>query len=125
MRIISQNGKYDAPYEQCIILARGGLISAEIPSTNSSTCSFLMGEYSSPEKAQKAMDMLHREYIGIMPSLIISDCDFLQEDLEELSKSMVGGRIMVPSQGEGRVEYHILPRIFRFPADDKIEVEEC
>lgn len=122
MRIISQNGRYDAPYEQCVMSAKGGLISAEIPSTNSSTCSFLMAEYSSPEKVQKVMEMLHREYIGIMPSLIISDCGFSQTDMEELKKSMVGGQIMVPSQGEGRVEYHMLPRIFRFPADEEIEV---
>ncbi|WP_024294961.1 hypothetical protein [Lacrimispora indolis] len=124
MRIVSQNGKYDAPYEQCIISVRGGMITAEIPSTNSSTCSFLMGEYSSPEKVQKAMEMLHREYIGIMPSLIISDCGFSQTDLEDLKQSMVGGQIMVPSQGDGRVEYHMLPQIFRFPADEEIEVEE-
>lgn len=124
MRIISQNGRYDAPYEQCIISIKGGLITAEIPSTNSSTCSFLMGEYSSPEKVQKVMDMLHREYIGIMPSLIISDCGFSQTDLEDLKNSMVGDQIMVPSQSDGRVEYHMLPRMFRFPADDEIEVEE-
>lgn len=124
MRIVSQNGKYDAPYEQCIISVRGGMITAEIPSTNSSTCSFLMGEYSSPEKVQKAMEMLHREYIGIMPSLIISDCEFSQTDLEDLKNSTVGGQIMVPSQGDGHVEYHMLPRIFCFPADDEVEVEE-
>ena len=123
MRIVSQNGKYDAPYEQCIISVRGGMITAEIPSTNSSTCSFLMGEYSSPEKVQKAMEMLHREYVGIMPSLIISDCGFSQEDMAELKQSMIGGQTMVPSQGS--VKYHILPRIFRFPADEEIEVEEC
>lgn len=124
MRIVSQNGRYDAPYEQCAISFRGGMITAEIPSGNNSTCSFLMGEYSSPEKVQKVMELLHREYIGIMPSLIISDCGFSQEDLEELSESMVGGQIMVPSQGDGRIEYHMLPRIFRFPADDEVEVTE-
>jgi len=123
MRIISQNGKYDAPYEQCIISVRGGMITAEIPSTNSSTCSFLMGEYSSPEKVQKVMEMLLREYIGIMPSLIISDCGFSQTDLEDLKQSMVGGQIIPASQSQGRVEYYMLPRIFRFPADDEIEVE--
>jgi len=123
MRIVSQNGKYDAPYEQCIISVRGGMITAEIPSTNSSTCSFLMGEYSPPEKVQKAMEMLHREYVGIMPSLIISDRGVSPADLEELKQSMVGGQII--QAGQGSVEYHMLPRIFRFPADDEIEVEEC
>lgn len=119
MRIISQNGKYDVPYEDGELICESNMVLyngfSHVPRP--------IAEYSSPQKAKKAMEMLHREYIGIMPSLIISDCNFLQEDLEELSKSMVGGQIMVPSQGEGRVEYHMLPRIFRFPADDEIEVE--
>lgn len=121
MRIVSQNGKYDAPYEQCIISVRGGMITAEIPSTNSSTCSFLMGEYSSPEKVQKAMEMLHREYVGIMPSLIISDFGVDPVDLEKFKQSMGGGQIM--RTGSENVEYHMLPRIFRFPVDEEIEVD--
>ncbi len=121
MRIVSQNGKYDAPYERCIISVRGGMITAEIPSTNSSTCSFLMAEYSSPEKVQKAMEMLRMGYVGLMPSLIISDRVVSPADLKELKQSMVGGQI-IPA-GQGSVEYHMLPRIFQFPTDEEIEVE--
>lgn len=120
MRIISQSGT-DYPYEQICIQIENNQIKCK-PCNNEQVG--LLASYSSPEKAQKAMEMLHREYIGIMPSLIISDCGFSQTDLEELKNSMVGGQIMVPSQGERRVEYHMLPRIFRFPADDEIEVGE-
>lgn len=123
MRIVSQTGKYDAPYEQCIISVRGGMITAEIPSTNSSTCSFLMGEYSSPEKVQKVMEMLCMGYVGLMPSLIISDCGIDPVDLEKFKQSMVGGQI-VRAGTDSSVEYHMLPRVFRFPADEEIEVGE-
>ena len=120
MRIVSQNGKIDVPYEMTALHATDNHIRmCMIGDTGKGS---LLAEYSSPEKTEKAMEMLHREYIGIMPSLIISDCEFSQTDLEELKNSMVGGQIMVPSQGEGRVEYHMLPRIFRFPADEEIEV---
>ena len=122
MRIVSQNGKYDASYEQCIISVIGGMITAEIPSTNSSTCSFLMGEYSSPEKAQKVMEMLRMGYVGLIPSLIISDRGVSPADLEELKQSMVGRQII--QAGTSSVEYHMLPRIFHFPTDEEVEVEE-
>ena len=120
MRIISQSGT-DYPYEQICIQIQNNQIKCK--TCNSDRVDLLAG-YSSAEKARKAMEMLHMGYLGLMPSLIISDCGFSQTDLEDLKNSMVGGQILVPSQGEGRVEYHMLPRIFRFPADEEIEVEE-
>lgn len=122
MRIVSQNGKIDVPYEMTALHATDNHI--RMCMVGDTSKGSLLAEYSSPEKVQKVMEMLHREYIGIMPSLIISDCGFSQTDMEKLKNSMVGGQIMVPSQGEGRVEYYMLPRIFRFPADDDVEVEE-
>lgn len=109
MRIVSQNGKYDAPYEQCIISARGGMISAEIPSTNSSTCSFLMGEYSSPEKVQKAMGMLHRFY---------DSNEFMKNCYSEETFKLMRG-ILSKKDFE-----KMTSSIFLFPADEEIEVEE-
>lgn len=119
MRIISQSGT-DYPYEQICIQIQNNQIKCK---TCNSERVDLLANYSSTEKAQKAMEMLHKEYIGIMPSLIISDCGFSQEELEDFMQSTVGGQIMLASQGQGSVEYHMLPRIFRFPADDEIEVE--
>jgi hypothetical protein len=120
MRIISQNGRFDVPYESGELICESNIVlfngSSRIP-----RC---VAEYSSPEKVQKAMEMLHMGYVGLMPSLIISDCGISPADLEELKQSsMDGGQIMVSSQSHGRIEYHMLPRIFRFPADDEIEVE--
>ena len=119
MRLISQNGCFDVPYESGELICESNIVLYN----GSSRVPRCVAEYSSSKKAQKAMEMLHKEYVGIMPSLIISDCGFSQTDLEDLKQSMVGGQIMMSSQGDGRVEYHLLPRIFRFPADDEIEVE--
>ncbi len=119
MRIISQSGT-DYPYEQICIQIQNNQIKCK---TCNSDRVDLLASYSSSEKAQKTMEMLHMGYLGLMPSLIISDCGISPTDLEELKQSMDGGQIMVSSQSHGRIEYHRLPRIFRFPADDKIEVE--
>jgi len=119
MRIVSQNGLIDVPYELIALHATDNHIRMCMAG-NTGKGSLLAG-YSSAEKTQKAMEMLHREYIGIMPSLIISDCGFDRVELEELNKSMVGGQIT--RAGQDSVEYHMLPRIFRFPADEEIEVE--
>lgn len=118
MRIISQSGT-DYPYEQICIQIQNNQIKCK---TCNSERVDLLANYSSAEKAQKAMEMLHKEYIGIMPSLIISDRGFPQEELEKLSRSMVGGQII--RAGTDSVEYHMLPRTFRFPADEEIEVED-
>ena len=80
-----------------------------------------MAEYSNAEKAQKAMDMLHREYTGIMPSLVIDNDSMLnQKDMKALLE-LTKGAIVRPAN-PGDIEVHMLPRVFRFPADDEIEV---
>lgn len=119
MRIISQSGT-DYPYEQICIQIQNNQIKCK---TCNSDRVDLLASYSSAEKARKAMEILHMGYLGLMPSLIISDCGISPADLEELKQFMAGGQIMVSSQSHGRIEYHMLPRIFRFPADDEIEVE--
>lgn len=118
MRLISQNGCFDVPYESGELICESNIVLYN----GSSRVPRCIAEYSSPKKAQKAMEMIHMGYIGIMPSLIISDRGFSQTDLEDLKQSMVGGQII--RAGTDSVEYHMLPRIFRFPADDEIEVEE-
>lgn len=117
MRIVSQNGCFDVPYESGEIICESNIVLYN----GLSRVPRCVAEYSSSKKAQKAMEMLHKEYVGIMPSLIISDFGVDPVDLEKFKKSMGGGQIM--RAGSENVEYHMLPRIFRFPADEEIEVE--
>lgn len=122
MRIISQNGKIDVPYEIAAFHATDYIVYMNMAGeTGKGT---IMAEYSAPEKTKMAMDILHREYTGIMPSLMIDKgANFNPEDMEALKKSLTGAIVRPAKQGD--VEVHMLPRVFRFPADDEIEVEEC
>lgn len=117
MRLISQNGCFDVPYESGELICESNIVLYN----GSSRVPRCVAEYSSSKKAQKAMEMLHKEYVGIMQSLIILNCGFSQEELEDLIQSTVGVHIVPASQDS--VEYHMLPRIYRFPTDDEIEVE--
>lgn len=119
MRIISQNGKFDVPYEMCAVICENTMIYAKSPFGEQ----WLFAEYSTPDKAQNTMDMLHQEYTGIMPSLMIDKgANFNPEDMEALKKSLTGAIVGPAKQGD--VKVHMLPRIFRFPDDEEIEVEE-
>lgn len=119
MRIISQNGKYDMPYENCLIIIEGCNILGKLPDIGQ----LLLATYSSAEKTEKAVLLLHKAYTGIMPGLIISDgCCFQEEDLKYIRNSADGA--CIATNGQANVEYHEIPRIFRFPADDEVEVEE-
>lgn len=64
MRIISQDGRFDFPYEFVAIsvnnIHQEQVIAKPIASTTKLYC--VMGEYSTKEKAEKAMEMLRTEY---------------------------------------------------------------
>lgn len=64
MRIISQDGKIDLPYELVGIsthnIHQEQVIAKPIANTTKLYC--VMGEYSTKEKAEKAMEMLRTEY---------------------------------------------------------------
>lgn len=66
MRIISQDGRFDLPYELVAIsthaINRGQVIAK--PLTNADRLFCVMGEYSTEEKAEKAMEELRMEYSG-------------------------------------------------------------
>lgn len=62
MRIISQDGSFDLPYDKCIVWVHN---KAEInvspigePDSN-----YTFGVYSTPEKAEKAMRLLHESFL--------------------------------------------------------------
>ena len=74
MRIIDQNG-CDYPYESIAISHGDGIIYAR-PISNMDKRYFL-AKYSTPEKAEKAMQMLHNCYQGALPNTIFR---FPQED---------------------------------------------
>lgn len=64
MRVISQNGEIDFPYEQIVVQRNENIVLA-IPVSNGALTNVL-GNYGTPEKAEKAMKMLHDCYTGCL-----------------------------------------------------------
>ena len=57
MRVISQHGNVDLPYEQIVVCHAMGSVIALYNGEK-----YVLGEYSSKEKAYKAMEMLRKVY---------------------------------------------------------------
>ena len=118
MRIISQNGAIDVPYEMSAIRNDDGLIILCMAGETGKGS--VIARYSTSEKAQKAMDMLRIAYTGrFVTNTDISD-DF-EEQLKELMKGGFG-TVIVKDTNDSRVEFNNLNGYFQFPQDDEIEV---
>ena len=110
MRVISQHGNVDLPYEQ-IVLCHA--MESVIALYNGEK--YVLGEYSSKEKAYKAMEMLREAYAGMplaMQNIEISE-DF-EKDFERLKKCGV----MVQAENQPSKVDFINNTIFQFPRDD-------
>jgi len=122
MRILSQDGKIDVPYEQCgltmffnEILSGNWDINANIGGNKA----YKMAEYSTEAKARKAMEMLHEAYIGI--PLILQNVDISDDVTKMFEKWKKQGICVVSENQPSKVEY-VGNVLFQFPADDEVEV---
>lgn len=108
MRIISQDGCYDVPYEQLMLLRYEKVI--YIMNKNFSgvqqtilgqitTCQ-IIAEYSTEEKAIKAMEMCREKY---------------------LSRMELDGGYDIMHEWYVQPNYWVLPRVFQFPKDEEVE----
>lgn len=102
MRIISQNGNVDLPYEQIVVCHA---MESVIALYNGEK--YVLGEYSSKEKSYKAMEMLRKVY----ENNVFYHCTASSKRFEEVQ------RILSEEQfRKATTEY------FQFPQDDEIEV---
>lgn len=116
MRIISQNGLIDVPYEQISIEIRENEIWCGYTATLEKTCvSKRFARYSTQEKAEKTMQKLHECYTGVLLMQNVS----LPEDEAKQLKNMTTGFICVNSR-EDNVRIEPLHMVFKFPADDEL-----
>lgn len=90
MRIISQEGKIDVPYEMTAIHLLGGSVLMNMVGDTGKGS--VIATYSTSEKAEKAMEMLHNDYYD---------------------------HVAEKTYHEGA--YYIHP-CFRFPKDEDVEV---
>lgn len=63
MRVISQNGEFDFPYEQIVVHRNENIIFARLVAD--SKVRNVLGEYGTLEKAEKAMEMLQDSYVRL------------------------------------------------------------
>ena len=110
MRIISQNGKFDLPYENLAIFVEYENVIARFENER-----HLLAQYSSKEKAIKAMEMLRETYAG-MP-LVMQNVDILEDVAEEFERLKKCG-IMVRTENQPSKVDFINNAIFQFPQDD-------
>ena len=104
MRVISQDGTIDIPYDQVVIqrfekdiyFLNKNLIGVELL-----TDDIVIASYSTEEKAQKAMEMLRDKYLSRM----------------ELSGGYDGMHDCYVQPN-----FWVLPKVFQFPKDEDVEV---
>lgn len=116
MRVISQDGTMDVPYENVVLYQDEKEI----------MCIFSgiyigrkLAQYSTEEKAIKAMEMLRKAYIG-MP-IVMQNVDISEDVAKEFGRLQKCG-IMVKTENQPSKVDFINNAIFRFPQDNEIEV---
>lgn len=116
MRIISQDGALDMPYEICTVWCRGSVIMCDMCGDN--TTKTVLATYSTDKKAQKAMEMLRIAYAG----KFITNAD-IPENFDETIKTAMKGYFgtVIVKDTRGRVEFNNLNGYFQFPAEEELE----
>ena len=115
MRVISQHGNVDLTYEQIVVCH-----AMENVTALHNEKEYVLGKYSSQEKAYKAMEMLRIAYVG----KFITNADIPDDFNKQLKELMKGGfgTVIVKDTNDSRVEFNNLNGYFQFPQDDEIEV---
>lgn len=102
MRVISQHGNVDLPYEQIVVCHAMENVIALYNGEK-----YVLGEYSSKEKAYKAMEMLRKVY----ENNVFYHCVAGSKRFEEVQSILSEEQFQ-----KATTEY------FQFPQDDEIEV---
>ena len=114
MRVISQHGNVDLPYEQIVVR-----IEMEYVMAVHKEKEYVLGKYSSDDKALKAMEMLREAYTSmpiVMQNVTISED--MAKEFERLKKC---GIIVRAENQPSKVDF-ISNAVFQFQQDDEIEV---
>ena len=102
MRVISQHGNVDLPYEQITVCHAMENVIALYNEKE-----YVLGKYSSQEKAYKAMEMLRERH---------TDNVFCREDIQYKAEIMLDEGLDIVREMMMKCEY------FQFPKDDEVKV---
>ena len=114
MRIISQSGRIDIPYEVAVVYVEYESIIAKVGDER-----YAMGSYSTEEKAFKAVKMLMETYTG-MP-IVMQNVDVSEDMANEFERLKKCGVIVRAENQPSKVEL-VKNAVFQFPQEDEIEV---
>lgn len=96
MRVISQDGTIDMPYEICSVWCRGSVIMCDMCGDNTNT---ILATYSTEEKAKKAMEELR--------------CAYMCHSLVKMGQT--------PPKGIDEKLTMGLSGVFQFPSEEELE----
>ena len=122
MRVISQDGTIDVPYEMVVIRRFRNAIyflNRNLTGVEGLINDIALAEYSTKEKAIKAMEMLREAYVG-MP-IVMQNVDISEDVAKEFERLKKCG-VMVRAENQPSKVDFINNAIFQFPQDDEIEV---
>lgn len=122
MRVISQDGMQDIPYEKFVFsITKDNRIVATIGCTAPPAELYMssVAKYSTQEKAVKAMEMLRSAYTG-MP-VVFQNIEPSEKFRELLEITKTNGIITITDDKKSKIEY-VNNVIFQFPKDEDVEV---
>lgn len=122
MRVISQDGTIDFPYEMVVIQRFEEdvyFLNRNLTGVEDLVSDIRLAKYSTEAKAIKAMEMLREAYIG-MP-IVMQNVDVSEDAAKEFERLKKCG-IMVRTENQTPKVDFINNAIFQFPQDDEIEV---
>ena len=114
MRVISQRGNYDFPYEHIVVRHEMEYVMAVHEEKE-----YVLGKYSSDDKAVKAMEMLRETYIGI--PIVMQNVDVSEDMAKEFERLKKCGVIVRAENQPSKVDF-INNSVFQFPQDEDVEV---
>lgn len=116
MRLISQNGEFDVPYEITSLSRTGNIIRAYVPIVGEKGT--VMARYSTNEKAQKAMKALHKVYAGMF---LAQNVEMSDDDYEECIKMAARDfGIIKTIVNSPDIKFEPANIMFRFTEDDEV-----
>lgn len=121
MRVISQDGTLDIPYDSVIIQRFGReiyFLNKNLIGVEQLVSDMDIAAYSTEEKAKKAMEMLRIAYVG----KFITNADIPEDFDETIKTAMKGGfGAVIVKDSCDRVEFNNLNGYFQFPAEEELE----
>lgn len=117
MRVISQDGRFDFPYEKCCVWFEDK--SVMLSPISEPDSNYTYGKYSTQEKAMKAMEVMRSAYTG-MP-VVFQNMEVPEEVEAIFERTKMNGIIAITDDKKSKIEY-VNNVVFQFPKDEEVEV---